>query len=346
MAESQVPYPYSEDNHNIISSLSEARFAPYLKNAGFNQHYAFSLYLYNARLSKAFLYPLHILEVTLRNRISDIFSTNFDEKWYHDRAFRSGLSAESLDALDRGERRAKRPDKEDIVATLTFDFWSNLFRPQYDRFLWQTNMKKLLPNINMTRKDFEKVIKKINDFRNRIAHYEPIHKIDLSEMHTVILTTLMWLSDDTHRWVKHFSTVNECLRMKPSIQGDGHTLVSERCDRNFNVISITDNISKIQDSHFTLCLDHQDNIISVINHVHLAKYLISHIENEEIIIDLKTHEVNSIITYLKLNGNSVCCSSHEPFKAIEKYFRKKVKFLIVLNDEGILGVIEKSHRRY
>lgn len=47
MAESQVPYPYSEDNHSIISSLSEARFAPYLKNAGFNQHYAFSLYLYN-----------------------------------------------------------------------------------------------------------------------------------------------------------------------------------------------------------------------------------------------------------------------------------------------------------
>lgn len=69
MAESQVPYPYTEDNHSIISSLSEARFAPYLKNAGFNQHYAFSLYLYNARLSKAFLYPLHILEVTLRNRI-------------------------------------------------------------------------------------------------------------------------------------------------------------------------------------------------------------------------------------------------------------------------------------
>lgn len=346
MAESQVPYSYDGNNTNIIRDLSEARFAPYLKSAGFNQHYAFSLYLYNARLSKAFLYPLHILEVTLRNRISDIFSINFGEKWYDDKAFRSGLSEEGLNALDRGERRTKRSNKEDIVATLTFDFWSNLFRPEYDRFIWQTNMKKLLPDIDMTRKEFQKVVKKINDFRNRIAHYEPIHKINLSEMHVEILNTLSWLSDDTSHWVKHYSTVNECLRMKPSIQGEDHLLVNERCDSNFKSISIDDNISKIQGSHFILCLDHQNNINAVVNHEHLAKYLISHIENEEIIIDLKTHDISNLIAHLNLNGNSACCGSHEPFKTIEKYFKGNVKFLVVLGEDGVSGIIEKSHRRY
>lgn len=346
MAESQVPYPYDGDEANIIRDLSEARFAPYLMSAGFNKHYAFSLYLYNARLSKAFLYPLHILEVTLRNRMSDIFSIHFGEKWYVDRAFRSGLTEESLDALDRGTRRAKRPNKEDIVATLTFDFWSNLFRPEYDRFIWQTNMGKLLPNAKMTRKEFERVVKDINDFRNRIAHHEPIHKIDLSKVHVDILDTLSWLSDETSRWVKHYSTVNECLRMKPSIKRDGHILVSERCDKNFQCTCLDESVSKIQRSHFVLCLDNQNNIHAVVNNDHLAQYLIPYIENEELLIDLKIHEIGKLVAYLKLSNNLACCGAHEPFKTIEKYFKGKVKFLVVFDEDRIIGVIEKSHRRY
>ncbi|MCS3431242.1 Abi family protein [Klebsiella sp. BIGb0407] len=250
MAESQVPYDYAGNDASIIENLSEARFAPYLKNAGFNKQYAFSLYLYNARLSKSFLYPLHILEVTLRNRMSDIFSIYFDDKWYTHNSFRSGLSAESMDALDRGMRRAKKTNKEDIISTLTFDFWSNLFRPEYDRFVWQTNMKNLLPNISMTRKDFEKTVKNINDFRNRIAHYEPIHRMNLSQMHVNILNTLTWLSIETSLWVKHHSTVNECLRMKPSPKGDGNILVSERCDNDFTVVALSDSISTIQNLPF------------------------------------------------------------------------------------------------
>ncbi len=346
MAESQVPYLYNGFEANIIKDLSEARFAPYLKNAGFDKHYAFSLYLYNARLSKAFLYPLHILEITLRNRMNEIFSVNFDEKWYQDKAFRSGLSSESMDALDRGISRAKKPKKEDIIATLTFDFWSNLFRPEYDRFVWQTNMRILLPNVNLTRKEFEKVVRKINGFRNRIAHYEPIHKINLSEMHVVIIDILSWLSNDISNWVKHYSTVNECLRMKPSIKGDGHTLIGEKCDNDFQIVSLDDSVSKIQCSNFTLCVDPQNKINAVVNHAHLAKYLMLHIENEELLIDLKSYEVSHLIEKLNLNSNMIFCESHESYKTIEKYFKGRTRFLVILDNGGVLGVIEKSHRRY
>jgi hypothetical protein len=346
MAESQVPYIYNDSESDIIINLSEARFSPYLKSAGFNKHYAFNLYLYNARLSKAFLYPLHILEVTLRNRINEIFSITFDNEWYKDQSFRSGLSSESLDALDRGIHRAKRPNKEDIVATLTFDFWSNLFRPEYDRFVWQTNMKKLLPNNTLTRKEFEKVVRKINEFRNRIAHYEPIHKINLSEMHVMIIDTLSWLSNDISLWVKHYSTVNECLRMKPSIKGDSHPFVGERCDNNFQILHFDKCISKIQDSNFTICIDSQDKINAIINHQHLANYLMSYIEDEELLIDLKNHEINHLITKLNLNNNMYLCDYHEPYSSIKKYFKGKIKFLVILNNDELCGIIEKSHRRY
>lgn len=346
MAESQVPYTYDGLEDNLIQGLSAARFAPYLKSAGFNQHYAFSLYLYNARLSKAFLYPLHILEVTLRNRMNDIFSVNFDDKWFQDKHFRSGLSEQSRDALDRGIDRAKRPNKEDIVSTLTFDFWSNLFRAEYDRFIWQTNMKTLLPNINLTRKEFEKVVKEINEFRNRIAHYEPIHKINLSEMHVAILKMLSWLSKDISEWVKHHSTVNECLRMRPSLRNDGYLLVSERCDSDFQILSLNDSISKIKDAHFSLCIDLQNKIQTVLNHEYLARYLMLHLEDEEIMLDLKSHEINHLITKLNLNQNMSLCDANEHYNSVGKYLKGKSQFLVVLDNGNPLGVIEKSHRRY
>lgn len=346
MAESQVPYLYAGNDANIIKDLSEARFAPYLKSAGFNKQYAFSLYLYNARLSKAFLFPLHILEVTLRNRMSEIFSREFDDKWFQDKAFRSGLSAESMDALDRGIKRAKRHNKEDIVATLTFDFWSNLFRPEYDRFVWQTNMKALLPNASLTRKEFERVVRNINDFRNRIAHYEPIHKINLSQMHVDILDTLSWLSTDTSLWVRHYSTVNDCLRMKPTLNDDGHTSVGVRCDNDFQVVSPTDYLTQISESKFSVCADAQGKIIAVIRYEHLASYLMMHIENGELLLDLNTHEFSHLIRELKLTGNAVLCDAHEPFKSTEKYLKGKAKFLVVMDNQSVTGIIEKSHRRY
>ncbi|KHS44232.1 Abi family protein [Hafnia paralvei] len=345
MAESQVPYDYAGNEASIIENLSKERFAPYLKNAGFNTKYAFSLYLYNARLSKSFLYPLHILEVTLRNRMSEIFSIYFDEKWFNHSSFRSGLSAESMDALDRGIRRAKKPNKEDIISTLTFDFWSNLFRPEYDRFVWQTNMKNLLPNVSMTRKDFERTVRDINDFRNRIAHHEPIHKMNLSQMHVNILNMLQWLSTETNLWVKHHSTVNEFLRMKPSPKGDGNILISERCDQDFTVVTLDATISEIKNSKFTICVDGEDHIKAVLKKEHLAKYLISQSEEDEIIIDLKSHNIKSLIDKLYVNNMEIC-SATEHYNTIEKYFKSRVSFLVVLDKGKIMGVVEKAHRRY
>lgn len=346
MAESQVPYLYDGAEANIKRDLSTARFYPYLKAAGFNERYAFGLYLYNARLSKAFLYPLHILEVTLRNRMSDIFSTEFSDEWYDDIAFRSALSEESLDALDRGIRRAKKRKKADIVATLTFDFWSNLFRPEYDRSFWQKNMTVLLPNAHKTRKDFEKEVKDINDFRNRIAHYEPIHKINLSIVYANIIEAISLLSTETCRWVKHYSTVNACLRTKPSPKGEHLPTAGDRCDEKFQYVMLNESVSKIGNSEFTLCVDAQNNIKAVVNRDHLARYLILKIEDEELLLDLKIHTLSNLVGTLKINNNFNCCSAFEPYNIIEKYFNKSTNFLIIFDAYVPKGIIEKSHRRY
>ena len=114
MAESQLPFPYTPaDIAAVKAALSAARFATYLTRAGNDEAYALALYLYNARLAKAFLYPLHVAEVTLRNAIDESLVAMYGPDWPYDTRFRNQLlTAEGLATLDKaiarvGGRRAK-----------------------------------------------------------------------------------------------------------------------------------------------------------------------------------------------------------------------------------------------
>ena len=129
MAESQVPFAYLPERLRAIrASISEPRFATYMAKGGNHEEYAFALYLYNARLAKAFLYPLNIVEVTLRNAIDQMLIRRFGDDWPENPSFRQGiLSPDGLSALDKGIQRAGAGARRDqVVATLTFDFWGRV----------------------------------------------------------------------------------------------------------------------------------------------------------------------------------------------------------------------------
>ena len=139
MAESQLPFPYTAaDIASLKAAFSAPRFATYLTRAGGDEIYALTLYLYNARLAKAFLFPLHVVEVALRNAIDEALTSLHGPNWPFDEPFRTTvLTPDGLKTLDKAiERAGRRATKDDVVATLTFDFWSNLFR-YWDREYWR-----------------------------------------------------------------------------------------------------------------------------------------------------------------------------------------------------------------
>lgn len=346
MAESQAPYNYQQTHTNLLSSLSFSRFKPYLVSAGYNHEYAFSLYLYNARLSKASLFPLHILEVSLRNRINDIFCHSFGEQWCHDLAFRQLLTDASRTTLDKAIERAKSRDTADIVATLSFDFWSNLFRSEYDRALWQTRMHELLPNAAKSRSDFQQAVRKINTFRNRIAHYEPIYKLDISQIHAELLDMLAWISTDTSLWVKHFSTVNHCLRTRPSGRSHVSKCVAEIADKDFRIVKPADTLAHMPGEAFTLYQADDGNIMAVIELKHFAQFLLSHQEAGELLIALKDYSFRDLITHCKSEDNFVLCNASENLHSAVEKMKGKKRYLIVKDEQTILGVIAKAHRKY
>ncbi|AZC08947.1 hypothetical protein DKE47_001160 [Acinetobacter nosocomialis] len=73
----------------------------------------------------------------MRNAINNFFIKEFCLDWAIDSNFRKILNSHSLAALDKAIERAKSSNNDDIVAVITLDFWSNLFRSDYDRSLWQ-----------------------------------------------------------------------------------------------------------------------------------------------------------------------------------------------------------------
>jgi hypothetical protein len=74
MAESQDACAYDDELLAALEqAISPARFAPYLAAAGDDRKYAIQLYLWNARIAKAFLYPLHMAEITTRNAMHAAF---------------------------------------------------------------------------------------------------------------------------------------------------------------------------------------------------------------------------------------------------------------------------------
>lgn len=345
MAESQVPFEY-QDSSEIRSSLSEDRFAPYLKSAGYSETYAFNLYLYNARLSKSFLYPLHVLEVSLRNHISAIFCTEYGDDWPHNEGFRNNLTEESCAALDKGIVRAKSRKTNDIVATLTFDFWSNLFRAEYDRAFWQTHMSVLLPNAkSSTRKDFQKTVRDLNTFRNRIAHHEPIHKVDISTLHAQIIETISWICFETSQWVKHYSTVNQVMRTKPSKDGELAPFFKDFCDKSFETVLLSNNLSTLPSSRFLLCENELGELASVIEVQHVALYLLNLKEGSDLIVDLCVHTIEDVVSYHKLQSNYSICGGHESYSKAKDILRKGISYIVV-GEKPVLGLIAKAHRAY
>ncbi len=47
----------------------------------------------------------------------------------------------------------------------------------------------------------------LNFLRNRIAHHEPMLKLDLSKLYARLLNVLDLISTDLKQWVQHFGTV-------------------------------------------------------------------------------------------------------------------------------------------
>ena len=147
-------------------------------------------YKRNLQLSKHSYVPLAVLEVSLRNKVNDLFITMYDNQWLlgelaslrHKEKEKIRFAKEAL------VRKQERITQDKLVAELNFGFWTALFQSAYSHQMRIGNLKKVFPSLPARSEAFinrgviSRKLNHIRKFRNRVFHYENIVKDDYSNI--------------------------------------------------------------------------------------------------------------------------------------------------------------------
>jgi len=168
------------------SILSAARMNRYLVASNGNTRKAMTLYRLNLKLSQEFFTVISCFEIALRNKIDDICILNLGNDWLRNGAQPKGVfdnkyCQQTRQNINDGIKKLGNSyTRNKLVAELGFGFWRYLFaQRQYlatGRILLKIFPSK--PTSSATKQYNQKFVfnqlAKINKFRNRIAHHEPI----------------------------------------------------------------------------------------------------------------------------------------------------------------------------
>jgi hypothetical protein len=356
MAESQVPYPYTANQLKALrAAMSEPRFDTYLKKGGGKEEYALALYLYNARVAKAFLYPLGVIEVTLRNAIDNLLVQKYGHSWHLSDNFRKQiLMPDGLVTLDTAIKRAgANAPRSQIVAALTFDFWSNVFRKEYAP-LWRTSLNIVFPNLpsGITRHEIQLLVKSINKFRNRIAHHEPVLDMNVTDIHSKIVQLVEYRCAETALWMKYHSTLATVIRTRPKLDEAVMPLKS-RLDKNFVTVksdtTLLQLLERTDRQTAIICTNDAGAPIAVFSMPEIAEYLAQSARKLGGMIDLTEQRVMTMIEGSEIEKTWVQMEETAALAlAIRELQKPRIHTIVgvdVLTGKAT-GAILRAHRRY
>jgi Abi-like protein len=206
------------------ATLSEARFARYLKDVGDDSKKAIRLYSYNTELSKTLYSTLQMWEVALRNRLNSFLCWKFHAGWPHDqkRALRQLTSSERrrvTESISRQQqlRNIKNVPIGAIVADLSAGFWVALLNSSYDiPFSWRYNLGRIFPgDTGLTRETASGLCNSLLDLRNRVAHHEPIYHLPLSDRRNDLTKLLGAMCAASRAYADVTCNLGEILKLNP-----------------------------------------------------------------------------------------------------------------------------------
>lgn len=184
-------------------TFSAPRLDAYTRAMNHDASAAERLYWWNIEVSGAFYGPLHCLEVALRNTLHDELRSSFaQDEWWRAAPLQPNGIRMITEADASCRRRSSSPiTADDIVAELTFGFWTSLLsnnrHSQYDRRLWVPYLHRAFPYYHGRRRDIHDNLETMRLLRNRIMHHEPIHHRDLAADHRKIYQLINYIDVNT-----------------------------------------------------------------------------------------------------------------------------------------------------
>jgi hypothetical protein len=185
-------------------SLSDQRLDAYRQSTTDADIDLLERYLWNIAICEA-LYPtLQNLEIALRNNINHSIIISFhDPDWLTNPKILDIQKQKLILGIIKNAKEAgKTVNAGQLIAELSFGFWTSLFDKKYDTVLWQRNnlIRSVFPNMPnhiRNRPTLSKRFTDIRRLRNLVFHHEPIwNKDKLGQQYKDLIEALGWLNSD------------------------------------------------------------------------------------------------------------------------------------------------------
>jgi hypothetical protein len=197
---------------SLCRSLSKERIEAYAQDTDADVADSVARYQWNMALAAAVTPVLHLVEVAFRNALYDAGAQTTDGRVRGTRHVASWLDAVPT-MLEPAEERdvneaivrlgsTRRRTAGHLVGQLNFGFWVRLCNRPYEQGrqagprLWPTAARSFpgCPRPLRNRTDIRNAFAEIRDFRNLVAHYQPIWDRDPLASHRRALELLGWMN--------------------------------------------------------------------------------------------------------------------------------------------------------
>lgn len=178
-------------NNQVVSTwdpfrggISAKKLWPYMEAMGNRQIKAAELFLFDGRLGAAFLEPLRLVELVMRELIHRELTRHYGEYWMLLPDVIDGRSLEKVEATLI--RVGKGAPADRIVSDLNLGLWAGLLQKggpsaldskksiKHKETIWNPALSKVFCYGAPQRKEVATTLLRISYLRNRIAHHEPI----------------------------------------------------------------------------------------------------------------------------------------------------------------------------
>lgn len=187
---------------------------------------ALALYEWNLALSAAFIVPLQVCEVAVRNGVAEAIQKVHGAAWPWSNGFLRSLPRPRHRALYNPEQDLRRVAAVQrtvgkVIAEVKFAFWEQLFTVGQESRIWNVHFRACFPGAPATltvaqaRMTAHNDLAAIRGLRNRIAHHEPIFTRNILDEYRRIHAMISWRSKVAAAWMDRKQGVTALVHLRP-----------------------------------------------------------------------------------------------------------------------------------
>jgi hypothetical protein len=99
-----------------------------------------------------------------------------------------------------------------VIAELTFGFWRYILTAHYQTTLWAPALRRAFPHLGSQRRAaVYPLIDRLHSLRNRVAHHEPVHALNIAARYKELLHVSGWIDPAAAAWIGQTSRVPDVL---------------------------------------------------------------------------------------------------------------------------------------